>query len=84
MTPRAGPVGRKFVAGVNWSVAIDNPFRTFGRTGQGLENMLAELRVNDREPVICAVHLASAHVQYRDRGKSLIVLSGDDAELSDE
>ena len=84
LTPRAGPVGRKFVAGVNWSVAIDNPFRTFGRTGQGLENMLAELRVNDREPVICAVHLASAHVQYRDRGKSLIVLSGDDAELSDE
>jgi len=79
LTPRAGPVARKFVAGVNWSVGIDNRFRTFGRTGQGLENMLAELRVNAREPVICTVHLASAHVQYRDRGKSSIVLSGDNA-----
>ncbi len=43
--------------------------------------MLAELRVNRREPVICAVHLASAYVQYADRGKSSIVLSGDDVEL---
>src|SRR5215831_11814590 len=79
LTPQAGHVTRKFISGVNWSVGIDNPFRTFGRTGQGLENMLAELRVNAREPVICAVHLASAHVQYRDRGKSSIVLSGDNA-----
>ena len=76
--PSSSLVTRKFVAGVNWSVAINNPFRTFGRTGQGLENMLAALRINDREPVICAVHLASAHVQYTDRGKSAIVLSGDD------
>ena len=40
--------------------------------------MLAELRVNDREPVICAVHLASAYVRYTDRGKSAIVLNGED------
>ena len=84
LTPQAGHVTRKFISGVNWSVAINNPFRTFGRTGQGLENMLAELRVNAKEPVICAVHLAMAHVRYADRGKSSIVLSGDDAELSDE
>ena len=85
LTPREGVlVTRKFISGVNWSVAINNPFRTFGSTGQGLENMLAELRVNAREPVICAVHLAQAHVQYADRGKSSIVLSGGDAELSDE
>jgi hypothetical protein len=78
LTPQAaGPVSRKFITGVNWSVAINNPFRAFGSTGQGLENMLAELRVNRREPVICAVHLASAYVQYADRGKSAIVLSGD-------
>lgn len=76
--PSSSFVTRKFVAGVNWSVAINNPFRTFGRTGQGLENMLAELRVNDREPVICAVHLASAYVRYTDRGKSAIVLNGED------
>ncbi len=82
LTPQvAGPVSRKSITGVNWSVAINNPFRAFGSTGQGLENMLAELRVNRREPVICAVHLASAYVQYADRGKSSIVLSGDDVEL---
>jgi DNA topoisomerase VI subunit B len=76
--PSSSLVTRKFAAGVNWSVAINNPFRTFGRTGQGLENMLAELRVTAGEPVICAVHLASAHVQYADRGKSSIILSGDE------
>jgi hypothetical protein len=76
--PSSSFVTRKFAAGVNWSVAINNPFRTFGRTGQGLENMLAELRVTAREPVICAVHLASAHVQYADRGKSSIILSSDE------
>ena len=86
LKPKGGEsVSRKFVVGVNWSVAINNPFRTFGSTGQGLENMLAELRVNASEPVICAVHLASAHVQYADRGKSSIVLSdGDDVEPRDE
>jgi DNA topoisomerase VI subunit B len=86
LTPKAGEsVSRKFVVGVNWSVAINNPFRTFGTTGQGLENMLAELRVNAREPVICAVHLASAHVQYADRGKSSIVLTEfDEVESHDE
>ena len=85
LTPPAGflVVSRKFVSGVNWSIGIHNPFRTFGSTGQGLENMLAELRVNNREPVIAAVHLAAAHVQYTDRGKTSIVLS-DDAELADE
>jgi DNA topoisomerase VI subunit B len=76
-------VSRKFITGVNWSVGINNPFRTFGSTGQGLENMLAELRINNREPVIAAVHLAAAHVQYADRGKSSIILT-DDAELADE
>jgi hypothetical protein len=79
LTPAGGPmlVTRKFISGVNWSVGIENPFRTFGSTGQGLENMLAELRVNAREPVICAVYLAQAYVQYADRGKSSIVLNND-------
>ena len=86
LKPKGGEsVSRKFVVGVNWSVAINNPFHTFGSTGQGLENMLAELRVNASEPVICAMHLASAHVQYADRGKSSIVLSdADDVEPRDE
>jgi DNA topoisomerase VI subunit B len=66
---------RKFISGANWSVGIENPFRTFGSTGQGLENELAEVRANANQPVICAMHLASAHIQYADRGKSSIILN---------
>jgi DNA topoisomerase VI subunit B len=72
-------VSRKLITGANWSVGINNPFRHFGSTGEGLETTLAEVRANAKEPVICAVHLASASIQYADRGKSSIILS-DDAE----
>jgi hypothetical protein len=67
-------VRRKFVTGVNWSAAIGNPFRSFGRTGEGLESGLTQARANASEPVISAVHLAMARVQYADRGKSSIIL----------
>jgi DNA topoisomerase VI subunit B len=68
---------RTFVAGANWSAGIHNPFRRFGSTGEGLENILAEVRANANQPVICALHLACAHIQYADRGKSSIILSDD-------
>jgi hypothetical protein len=67
-------VPRKFITGANWSVGISNPFRAFGSTGEGLESTLAKVRANASEPVICAVHLASAYIQYADRGKSSIIL----------
>jgi DNA topoisomerase VI subunit B len=72
-------VQRKFVTGANWSVGINNPFRAFGRTGEGLESTLNKVRANAREPVIGALHLASAYIQYADRGKSSIILA-DNAE----
>ena len=72
-------VSRKFVTGANWSAGINNPFRHFGKTGEGLENTLAKVRANSGQPVICALHLASAYIQYADRGKSSIILT-DDAE----
>jgi DNA topoisomerase VI subunit B len=74
---------RVFVAGANWSAAIANPFRRFGKTGEGLENTLAEVRANANQPVICALHLASARLQFADRGKSSIILT-DDAEQPDD
>jgi DNA topoisomerase VI subunit B len=77
------PVPRKFVTGANWSVGISNPFRAFGSTGEGLESTLAKVRANASAPVICALHLASAYVQYADRGKSSIILT-DDAEQPDD
>jgi DNA topoisomerase VI subunit B len=73
---------RKLVTGANWSVGIHNPFRSFGSTGQGLEATLSKVRADSRS-VICAVHLASAYVQYADRGKSSIILT-DNAESPDE
>jgi hypothetical protein len=72
-------VSRKFVTGANWSAGINNPFRRFGSTGEGLESTLAKVRTNASQPVICALHLASAHIQFADRGKSSIILT-DNAE----
>ena len=76
-------VSRKIVTGANWSAAINNPFRAFGSTGEGLENTLAKVRANASQPVICALHLASAYIQYADRGKSSIILT-DNASQPDD
>jgi DNA topoisomerase VI subunit B len=67
---------RKIVSGANWSVGIHNPFRRFGHTGEGLETTLARVRANASQPVICCLHLASAHLRYADRGKSSIITTG--------
>ena len=75
--------GRHIATGANWSAAIANPFRRFGSTGEGLENTLAQVRANANQPVICALHLASARLQFADRGKSSIILV-DDAEQPDD
>ena len=76
-------VNRELVTGANWSAAIANPFRRFGNTGEGLESALAKVRATANQPVICAAHLASAHIQFADRGKSSIILT-DDAEQPDD
>jgi hypothetical protein len=78
-----GRVSREFVTGANWSAAISNPFRRFGSTGEGLECTLAKVRANAKQPVICALHLASARIQFADRGKSSIILNTD-AEQPDD
>jgi DNA topoisomerase VI subunit B len=80
---KSGTVFRQIITGANWSVGINNPFRHFGSTGEGLESTLAKVRANRREPVICALHLASAFIQYADRGKSSIILA-DDASQPDD
>ena len=76
-------VRRKIVTGANFSAAIGNPFRRFGSTGEGLESMLEKVRANASAPVICALHLASAYLQYADRGKSLIILANDAEQPND-
>jgi hypothetical protein len=68
---------RKIVTGANWSAAIKNPFRSFGATGEGLETTLAQLRATRAEPVVFVLHLACPRVEYTDRGKSALVIGGD-------
>jgi hypothetical protein len=78
-----GGVRRAIFTGANWSAAIENPFRRFGSTGEGLDTVLAKVRADASQPVICALHLASARIQFADRGKSSIILD-DDVEQPDE
>ena len=51
--------GRALFTGVNWSPAISNPFRQVGRSGEGLERVLAGQHAEAADPVLIAVHLAS-------------------------
>jgi hypothetical protein len=69
--------------GANWSTAIGNPFRSFGSTGEGLETILAKVHANANEPVICALHLACARIQFADRGKSSIILTNNASQYDD-
>ncbi len=67
---------RQIYAGANWSAAIQNPFRSFGSTGQGLEAALSEMRAGAYEPVVFALHLAHPRIEYTDRGKSALIIGG--------
>jgi DNA topoisomerase VI subunit B len=76
---------RKIITGVNFSPGINNPFRQLGRGGESLDGILAEVRANTSQPVIAVLHLACPRVAYTDRGKSAIVVEGDDVtEETDE
>ena len=74
---------RKVITGVNWSPGINNPFRQLGRSGEGLDGILSEVRANTAQPVIAVLHLACPRVAYTDRGKSAIVVEGDNTEGGD-
>jgi hypothetical protein len=42
---------RRIITGVNWSVALGNPFRSFGRFAESLDSLLTEQRSGHFEPV---------------------------------
>ena len=62
---------RFIYGGCNWSAGIKDPFRSIGSDGLG--SILAKQRASSDEPIIFALHLAKAHVEYKDRGKTEIV-----------
>ena len=65
------------IIGVNWSVGLGNPFRSFGRYGgEGLESLLADQRAGRNEPIVFAIHAAQPRIEYLDRGKSALVVAG--------
>jgi hypothetical protein len=67
--------GRRIITGVNFSVAVGNPFRSFrGYGGEGLEAQLRDLRVGADEPVIVVLHYTCPRVEFTDRGKTALVL----------
>jgi DNA topoisomerase VI subunit B len=68
---------RKVIRGVNWSAAINDPFRQIGQGGESLDSVLAAVKANTSQPIILALHVAKAHVAYTDRGKSAIVVEGE-------
>jgi DNA topoisomerase VI subunit B len=67
---------RRLVTGVNWSPGILNPFRQIGKFGKSLDEVLARQRSGRSEPVILVLHIACPRVEYTDRGKSAVVISG--------
>jgi DNA topoisomerase VI subunit B len=69
---------RQIVTGVNWSPGIVNPFRVLGAYGQSLDSYLSEQRAGkEDEPITLVIHMACPRVDYTDRGKSALVISGD-------
>jgi hypothetical protein len=79
----SGP-SRTMITGVNWSPGIKNPFRQIGRSGEGLDGILANVRANTSQPIIAVLHLACPRVAYTDRGKSAIVIEGEAADGKEE
>ena len=74
-----GFISRKIIRGVNWSAAINDPFRQIGQGGESLESVLAAVKASSSQPIIAVLHVAKAHVSYTDRGKSAIVVEGEEA-----
>jgi hypothetical protein len=65
---------RRWITGINWSPGIVNPFRELGTLGQSLDDLLARRWCDSEENVVLACHLAYPRAEFRDRGKSAIVL----------
>ena len=75
---------RRIITGVNWSPAINNPFRSLGAYGESLDTILAEQRAGREEPIIFVLHVARPRIEYTDHGKTAMVVAGDDDQDDDD
>ena len=68
---------------MNWSVGINDPFRSSAHTARASTGILQDQRAGRNEPIVMVVHLAAApRITYTDRGKSALALSGEITEES--
>jgi DNA topoisomerase VI subunit B len=66
---------RRIITGVNFSVAVGNPFRSYrGYGGEGLEATLQQLRAGADEPIVFVLHYTCPRVEFTDRGKTALIL----------
>jgi hypothetical protein len=75
---------RRIITGVNWSVAIGNPFRSLGSYGESLDTILSEQRSGRDEPIIFVLHLARPRIEYTDHGKTAVVIPGSCEDADDD
>ena len=68
---------------MNWSPGINNPFRSIGKSGDGLDAILENVRASQARPSSVCLHVACPRVAYTDRGKSAIVVEGEVEEDDD-
>ncbi len=69
---------RRLITGVNWSPGIVNPFRELGKFGESLDSVLEQQRIGRDEPGVLLLHMACPRVEYTDRGKSAVVIDGEE------
>jgi len=67
-------VKRRIITGINWSVAIGDPFRKLGPDDESLGEILTDQRAGEEEPIVFALHVACPRINYLDRGKSSVSL----------
>jgi DNA topoisomerase VI subunit B len=65
---------RRIICGVNWSPALDNPFRHLD--GESLDSVLAEQQCGRRQPIVLVLHLARPRIEYTDHGKTAVNIPG--------
>ena len=64
---------RRVIAGVNFSIAINNPFRKLGPFDD-LSSVLSRHYVEHDDPVVIVLHFTCPHVDFSDHGKSALTL----------
>jgi hypothetical protein len=70
-----GVSSRHIVVGINWSIALGNPFRALGGSfGPSLNSILTQQRAGVDEPIVLVLHFACPRVDFTDRGKTAAVI----------